>query len=256
MKGSFYLAILLFLSCNNDAGTNNTVSDPVTKGSSQMKDSLPFAQDSNSQMKIKSPEGIYQTTLPCTDCKGLQHTIAFYKDKTFRLEEEKWGGKNSLSKTTGNWNTTNNVISLYKDQLVIGQYKWKRDTLAYVQNANEYSLHKLTSASENEVWKNKKKEGLEFFGVGNEPFWNIEIDEQKFIAFHLSDWEKAVRFKFSKPLVSADSISYNTSNDAATVQLTIYDQFCSDGMSDFIYSNKVKLVYNGTVYQGCGIFLK
>lgn len=256
MKRFIYLFSLFGICCNNNPGVNGTGPDSISIESKKPSDSVPAIKDSSyTTIQTRSPEGIYQATLPCSDCKGLQHTIAFYKDKTFRLEEEKWGGNNSLTKTTGNWNTTNNIISLYKDQLAIGQYKWKRDTLAYVQNNKEYSLKRLTSASENDVWKNKKKEGIEFFGVGNEPFWNIEIDKKN-IAFHLAEWEKPVRFKYSQPLISTDSITYNTSNAAASVQLTIYNMFCSDGMSDFIYNNKVKLVYNGTIYEGCGIYLK
>jgi uncharacterized membrane protein len=32
----------------------------------------------------------------------------------------------------------------------------------------------------------------------------------------------------------------------------IYPRFCSDGMSDFLYTQQVKMVYKGKTYKGCG----
>src|SRR5687768_11992307 len=47
-------------------------------------------------------------------------------------------------------------------------------------------------ASDNEHWKKKKAEGVDFMVIGNEPFWNLEIRNQKSLKFHLSDWEQPV----------------------------------------------------------------
>jgi uncharacterized membrane protein len=46
---------------------------------------------------------------------------------------------------------------------------------------------------------------------------------------------------------------YNTSNDLSTLRIVIYNEFCNDGMSDNTYNNRVRIIYNGAVYQGCGI---
>jgi uncharacterized membrane protein len=49
---------------------------------------------------------------------------------------------------------------------------------------------------------------------------------------------------------SADSTVYTADNDSLLV--TVYPLFCSDGMSDFLYTQKIKLVYKGQTYTGCG----
>jgi uncharacterized membrane protein len=193
---------------------------------------------------------------PVTDCKGIEHTVLFKPDLTYRLQELKLGKKSEKPFTVdGNWKPSEDVIWLYKEGVVQARYTWQTDTLVYMnaQTGKRYPMRKLTSALDNNVWRAKKGAGIEFFGVGNEPFWNIEIDEQKTIAFHLAEWAAPLPFAAVKPVVTADSTVYNTANDSATLRVVIYNTFCSDGMSDNIYSSSIKVLYNGQTYRGCGI---
>ena len=202
------------------------------------------------------PEGFYQVKLPCADCKGIEHTVLFNPDFTYRLEEVRLE-ENSRDTIvfTGTWKPTDTVIWLYRGPVVKARYTWQGDILQYLdyQTRKKSAMQKLTSAQDNEVWRNKKEAGIEFFGVGNEPFWNIEIDEQKAIAFHLADWSQPVLFKPTKPIALPDSLVYQTANDSARLSVVIYNRFCSDGMSDNIYPQKLKVMYNGQTYNGCGI---
>jgi hypothetical protein len=257
MKHLIFLICITAAACNNSAKITEEKNDSLEQDSTDMQDMLPAVEDSVvSYQALPNPEGIYQAALPCGDCKSLQHTIAFYPDKTFRLEEEKQGVQNSLIKTTGTWTSSNDIISIYKDQLLVGQYRWNFHTISHIQKEKEYPLGKLAFAGENEVWSKKKYEGIEFFGVGNEPFWNIEIDEQKEILFQLADWSKPLPFKPTKPLLAGDSTIYKTSNDSGQLHVVVYNQFCSDGMSDFIYNNKVKVTYRNKTFNGCGLSYK
>jgi uncharacterized membrane protein len=194
--------------------------------------------------------------LPCTDCKGIEHTVLFNPDFTYQLEEARLdeNGKN-ITHTSGTWRPTDAVIWLYQGQVVKARYTWQDDVLQYLdaKAGKKQPMQKLTSALDNKVWRNKKTAGVELFGIGNEPFWNIEIDEQKSIAFHLADWSQPVPFKPVQPAIAPDSLVYQTANGSAQLQVIIYNQFCNDGMSDNIYPNKVKVVYNGQTYNGCGI---
>jgi uncharacterized membrane protein len=49
---------------------------------------------------------------------------------------------------------------------------------------------------------------------------------------------------------------YNLSNTIDSLKVIIYPSFCSDGMSDNVYENRVRLIYNKTVYEGCGLLYK
>jgi uncharacterized membrane protein/uncharacterized lipoprotein NlpE involved in copper resistance len=259
MKWLSPLSILIFLGCNaREEKKAEVLKADTTTNVPVMIDSQATASDTViiTQVNSRSPVGFYQVRLPCHDCKSLQHTIAFRPDKTYTLEEEKKGTNDQFSITKGNWTTTNNIVSIYKGELVVGQYKWKANRLVYIQPARDYPLTRLSAARENEVWRNRKNSGIRFFGVGNEPFWNIEIDGNKAISFHAADWSGPIDFKLSRAIIAGDSIVYNTSNDSATLQVIIYNKFCNDGMSDFIYDNKVKVIYNSIIYTGCGLLYK
>jgi uncharacterized membrane protein len=190
---------------------------------------------------------MYRAVLP----GGREHTLAFYAGRRYRLEERQ--GANTPIRTSGEWVPSDSGIRLYREGVVVGRYRWQGDTLVYLLGDREHRLERLLSAMDNNVWRNKEKEGLEFFGIGNEPFWNIAIDEQKAIAFHLAEWPRPLSFPPAKPLAAGDSIEYCTANDSATLRVVIYQRFCSDGMSDYTYDQQVKVVYNNTVYQGCGL---
>lgn len=257
MKKMLFIISITLAACKNNAGTADKKNDSLEQDGTDMQDTMPVVKDSSVSIRsLASPEGIYQVFLPCSDCKSLQHTIAFYPNRTFRLEEEKWGVHNGLTKTTGSWTLSSDIISLYRDQLLVCQYKWNGHKLSYLQKEKEYPLNKVAFAGDNETWSKKKSDGVDFFGVGNEPFWNVEIDEQKQIAFQLADWGKPLIFKPTKPSRAADSMIYKTSNDSGMLHVVVYNQFCSDGMSDFVYNSKVKVIYRGNTFNGCGLSYK
>jgi uncharacterized membrane protein len=254
LKSLLLVCCLCALGCNNDATTTAAPPPDTTE-----TDTVNYALNEDSiNLQLTNttpPEGFYQVTLPCTNCKGIEHTVLFNPDLTYQLEETVLGSANVRTKTTGVWKPANGDIWLYKDRNVVARYTWKGDTLNYLdlKSGVRIPLRQLSAAANIAAWKSKQKEGIEFFGVGNEPFWNITIDKQKSIVFNLADWPKPVSFKTVKPLLSADSTVYQTRNDSATLRVVIYNTFCSDGMSDNIYNNKVKVLYNDTEYNGCGI---
>jgi uncharacterized membrane protein len=248
MKNLLFILPLLILSCSNIDTNKNTTNDSIIS----TKDTTTVTLDTF-QKSTKTPVGIYQVMLPCEDCKGIEHTVSFKQDLTYRLEEKKWG-KKVVAKSEGRWQPNEGKIWLYQNDSVKARYIWKGDTLCYLfPEENTVALRRLTPATDNLTWQKKAEKGVDFFGVGNEPFWNVEIDDQKNIAFHLAEWKTPKIFKPVLPTFSDDKIIYNLKTDSSTLNITIFNNFCSDGMSDFIYNNSVKVVYNNQVYNGCGI---
>ncbi|MDQ3682929.1 MAG: copper resistance protein NlpE N-terminal domain-containing protein [Bacteroidota bacterium] len=249
---------LLFLSalaaCNNE--TNTTATSKDSSIINRAKDTTTVTLDTL-QKNTKLPLGFYQVMLPCADCKAIEHTIFFNPDLSYQIEEKRWDKQDAISRTTGIWRPNEGKIWAYKNDKVKARYVWRGDTLVYLEPSdNAIIMQKLSSVLQNDVWRNKKKEGIEFFGIGNEPFWNIEIDEQKSIQFKLADWDKPVSFKGAQQAKDAKSITYSIIKDTAVFQVTIFNQFCNDGMSDNIYTNKVRVIYKGQEYNGCGMTYK
>lgn len=181
--------------------------------------------------------------------------MLFNRDGSFRLEETVVGSASAQQQTTGAWKPAAGAIWLYRDSSVVARYTWRGDTLNYIdlKSSVRIPLRALPNAMDNTAWKSKGTEGIDVFGVGNEPFWNISIDEQKSIVFNLADWAKPQSFKPAKPSITADSTVYQTRNDSATLRVVLYNRFCSDGMSDNMYPVKIRVQYNSTYYEGCAV---
>ena len=209
--------------------------------------------------KIKKPSGIYRTTLPYDETSQMEQTIAFYNNYTFQLEEKYTiNKKDSIVTTQGNWSPSDGYIWIYKEQVMRGRYIWKGDTLQYLSPRfkKKYSMHSIKDALENNVWRNKKKEGIVVFGIGNEPFWSIEVNNKDSVSFLLSEWPAPVTLKIDSLNNTPESIIYLAHKDSIQLKLTVFPLFCNDGMSDFMYRNKVKIQYNNQTYSGCGILYK
>jgi uncharacterized membrane protein len=203
------------------------------------------------EQKVKSPKGIYQVSLPMEG--GVEHTVAFYPNNTYQLQEKY--RNDSVVITTGTWAPSNGYIWLYKDQVVRSRYTWSGNQLQYFSPAlkKNWSMRHLHDVLQTKTWQNKKGEGVIVFAVGNEPFWSAEINDKDSIAFQLSDWSNALKLKISSAENNKDSAVFTAQNDSTSVRLTVFPYFCSDGMSDMIYKNKVRVQYNNKVFTGCGV---
>lgn len=205
--------------------------------------------------EIKNPSGIYQFYLPYKDYI-IKHTVKFFNNNTYRLQEKYTGDKkDSVVISEGNWAPSNGLIWLYKDQVVRSRYKWKGNTLHYFNPPQDsgYTMQKLSDITENKIWKRKKKEGIVLAAIGNEPFWSLEFNTKDTLSFLLSEWKNPIIIKMGEANQYKDSLVYTAINDSAKIRVVILPYFCSDGMSDFTYPNKIKVQYNNQVFKGCGV---
>ena len=133
-----------------------------------------------------------------------------------------------------------------------GRYTWQGDTLQYYSPRlkEKFAMHKLEPAAGNDVWKRKRAEGAVLYAIGTEPFWSAEITGQDTLVVNMPDWSAPLRMEVTAASATSDSAIYKALNDS--IQVTVYPLFCSDGMSDFLYTKKIKLTYKGQTYQGCG----
>lgn len=230
----------------------------------RVQDTVVFIKDSTmAQIFADSlPEGAYQGMFPCKDCEGIQNTIIFSPNKTYSREEMPWGSPARPYQAKGKWERKDNKIVLYANGKPELKFRYRKDTLVNVESngnrlsdSSKYILTKRSLASENKSWAQKKNQGIDFVGVGNEPFWSLEIDNEKMVVFKLAEWKKPVIVPIEKPYVKNDSTYYSLMSDNTAWSVTILPQYCSDGMSDFLYQQKVIVRYKGTAYRGCGVVL-
>lgn len=260
---TYAAAAILMFSCNGGGDSQTETTDPILD-TTEIRDTVVVNKDSTRETPRPDSvfSGAYQGIFPCPDCDGIQQTILFNPDKTYRQGQVIWG-ENEFPKTfEGTWKIKNRRIELDRNGKRVITFIKKRDSLFAVnisgieiKNSSKYFLTKRSMARDNPIWIKKQKAGIDFAGIGNDPFWNLEIDKQKFILFKLADWKKPIIVPAEKPLMIKDSMIYNLKSDTIKWAITIFPQFCNDGLSDYLYQYRVNVNYNGLNYKGCGIML-
>jgi hypothetical protein len=262
MKSWIVVSCLLISACgNNEAEVSETsrtassTNTTATAAPTVSNDANPsFAKDADTIAPpvpvIKRPTGIYEILLPGAK-ERILHTVAFYPG-SFRLQEEYIERQDSVITTRGTWAPSQGFIWLYKEQLVQGRYSWRGDTLQYYSPAlkKSFSMTKLIPAENNAAWKEKRKGGAVLFGVGTEPFWSVEVSKADTLIFSSPEWTSPLKVKLSQKTRTSDSTVFTSVQDS--MRVAVYPFFCNDGMSDFIYTNKISVTYKGRVYEGCG----
>ena len=249
---AFILTSIIFFSCNQNPAKEKTV---FVNDTTHVQDTVIFIKDSTmaSDFADSLPNGAYQGMYPCKGCEGIQQTILFTSDKKYRLEELTWGKSSLPKKTEGIWEKKNGMVWMYQPGKAPIKFFLRKDSL--YTDSLQYALVKRELATINPSWKQKQTEGIDFIGIGNEPFWSLEIDNEKMILFKLADSKKPVILPVEKPIITKDSTLYNLKYESNPLRIVIYPQFCSDGMSNFLYQYKVTVMYKGTLYKGCGVQL-
>ncbi len=251
---------LIFFSCDNGAQNEKAV---LAKDTTKVNDTIIEADSLQISAADDSlPLGAYQGIFPCKDCDGVQQTILFNVDKTFKEEQMIWS-KNEVPKISeGYWQIKNGKIELIQNNKPVISFLKKRDTLLAVgingiliSNSLNYMLTKRNLAIANPIWEKKKSEGIDFAAIGNEPFWSLDINFEKSISFKLADWKKPIIMGIETPIINKDSTIYKFKSDTTVWTIIIYPQFCNDGMSDYLYQYKVNVKYHGIFYKGCGVML-
>ena len=262
----FFLFVGLFVLCLASCNLFDKKAQPGTDTLTiKSTDTVRLTKDSiiNLPVSYAIPSGFYQGMLPCKGCEGIQQTILFESDNSFKMEEVNWGTRTPPRKQEGKWEKKADTILLYVNNKLTSKFRFHLDSLATLfrdgkmidpSDMPHYLLLRKTSAGANTAWRQKGEQGIDFYGVGNEPFWNIEIDNEKMILFKLADWQKPVIVPIEKPKIYKDSTVYIIP-DSTRLRITIMNEFCSDGMSDFLYEQKIQVRYKGQLYKGCGMWL-
>ena len=251
----------IFYSCRDRAREKENTSFDTTA----LPDTIDtIATPVDSTVIDTSLTGLYQSRYTCKGCDGTQQTLLLRVNGTYELEDLTNDSIPLRRRHTGNWSLVKSNLVLIEENSVVGKFEPRGDSLLTRERqgtilhdtlSRKYALVRKETLMDLAVWKSRKQQGIEFYGVGNEPFWNIEIDSPSVVKFRLAEWKQPLHFRFASAQNSLDSMVYLVHRSKDSLNITILNQFCSDGMSDFIYPNVVKIMYLGRTYSGCGAFL-
>lgn len=245
------VCLLFFSACNNSAN-NDKIETDTTAAAPVVIDSFALGLT-----------GIYHGYLPCADCPGITTFLMLSPDMTYRLEESYNKGNDSLFLTNGNWRTENGKVVLTEGSETKNSYQPDDDKLIQLDHqgnrisgnlGDKYILVRQPKADSKHL-KEKADAGIDFVANGNEPFWSLEIDKGKNFIFNRPGLDQPDSIAYAEPTIINGIREYHIQVGSRKLDLKISPQFCSDGMSDFVYEYKVVLEYNKKKYSGCGRLL-
>ncbi len=200
----------------------------------------------------RKPKGIYRAILP-TQAGKVEQTIEFLPNGNFHLEERYPDKKDSIVLADGLWAASNGEVLLYRNEVLRGRYAWIGDTLAYVLVGEKKKVPMMAhpDAEQSAAWQTRRSEGLKLFGIGNEPFWNVSLSSKDSLSFQLADWPKPLTLALDSSMTRDGARIYTAVRDTLQLRVQVEPYFCSDGMSDNIYRNRIRVVFNRQTYSGC-----
>lgn len=113
-----------------------------------------------------------------------------------------------------------------------------------------------------ERWKEKAAEGIDFIATGNEPFWSIEMDEEKFIRYTTPDGVELTTPPVKAINIDNETKLYKAETENGKLELQIMNKICINDMSGdssaYTVHLMIKLKKDGKprVLHGCGTSLK
>lgn len=258
----FFFSFLMGCSSRDETIALQTITADTVQQNINTEDNAGFSADENEveklsipkPQKIKNPSGIYSVTIP--SAHERRHTIKFFANNQFQLQEKYENApEDSIVVTQGTWAPSNGFIWLYRDNVAWGRYKWQGINLAYFNAADGKTLpmQKLTDVMNTKTWQQKLAENLAVYGIGTEPFWSIEHRAGDTLSFLLADKGAPVNLKLLTRTTVNDSTIYLAGNDSMQLKMVVLPFFCSDGMSDNVYQNKILVQFNNQKYSGCGV---
>jgi uncharacterized membrane protein len=257
------MMVMILYACNTNSGTD---------AASAVRDTTGVVPDTTAAQEVYNPSpgdtallGFYQGLLPCTNCQGIKHTLLLTDSGRFKLEEFILGKSTFPKKTEGRWSKQGDSLRLTANRELLITYYIKNDTLKlghWEGNpiadsvAKNYWIARQPNAASNKAWQKRAQAGVDFYAIGNEPFWNLEIDRGRAISFKIADLPKPLIFNARNPRIDKDSTYYLVDSATGRLEVTVYNEFCSDGMSDNLYEHRVHVKYKGQTFKGCGLYLK
>ena len=107
----------------------------------------------------------------------------------------------------------------------------------------------------------KWKDGIDFYAVGNESDWSVDIDQQNEIRFSTKDGDRLIFSKMDVNWLSDSEYSFTASDEAVEFSFNALEQECSESIpaKQFAYSVTINVNLKGeskkTTYTGCGSFV-
>lgn len=212
--------------------------------------------------------GTWHGFIPCPGCTGYTYDLVLMDDYNFEeriIYEDKEGEPVTR---IGTWKVTEGIIELSGDETESKRFSLNTagelrmlDLAGKPINEDlsaQYSLKRSTTYEEEEtqMWNDRRKIGVDFVATGHDPGWLLEIDKENEIMFRTRP-EATVTLQAKTPVPNAEgsATSYRAATGGGELIVEMIEQPCADAMSGKERPYTVRVIANGEVYTGCGLYL-
>ncbi|HRJ85161.1 MAG TPA: META domain-containing protein [Ignavibacteria bacterium] len=216
--------------------------------------------------------GTWQAKLPCADCEYIDYRLVLNADNTYN-DQMVYHDKDVMPfMTEGKWTYSDDIVTLNESTGKTQRLRHSNGSLTLLDasgnNVTNGTLTKLTrevtEVPVNDRWAAKRDKGIDFIGMGNEPFWNIDLNiEEKTITYSRLGEEGSVIFTDITEAIVMDApiVTYhgNTAKHEITIEIT--KEECTDNMSGEVFPYKVTVKIRAgksnkvDTLKGCGKYL-
>ena len=230
-----------------------------------------FAQDVSKELSMIT--GIWSGKLPCADCVSISYRLSLKSDLTYQDRLIYNGTISDPVKGVGTWQHTGEIIKLTSSLGSIQSYRIETNKLIMLDaEENPVPNSELTKLSRNageqeqptDRWQERRFKGVDFMAIGNEPFWNVDINiDAKTISFGRLSENGTIEFTdiTENKIMDTAGTSFNANTPKAEIKVEIMKSECTDNRSGdvFPYTVKVSLRTGRSnkwdEYTGCGQYL-
>jgi len=221
--------------------------------------------------------GVWEGQMPCADCESIKARLNIRNDNVFEIRYT-YTGKNVDPYTEGGtWAFENDTLILAAETGVKLIYFMSGNKLSLLDaEGNAVPNAMLTKLSRNgedvthestekndDRWHEKRWRGIDFTGMGNEPYWSVDVDlEGKIVFKSLVDGNTFEYAEYSEnDVVDAVRASFKALNEISEIKVDIYKEGCVDDMSGEAFKHLVVIRHRmkkssiWTEYKGCGLYL-
>jgi heat shock protein HslJ/uncharacterized membrane protein len=267
--------ISILFSCGSNQQTV-APKNPHVEAHQKMHDD--FVQEEINEEFIEKVAGTYVGKIPCADCEAIQYSLELFQDKTYKSTLTYLGKSHTPVSHEGNFTTKGNIIQLDDNAGSMNYFQKVEDGFLLLDKngkviegdlANNYKFIPKTEVSENKessgmqkILLKKQAENIDFYAIGNEPSWSLDMD-----------FDNVMRFKtlngieYSAPAVTPvlaqdhNVKRYRAITESGEIIIQIIQGDCTDTMSGQKFSYQVTVDYKTsketeyTSFKGCGMYV-
>lgn len=237
-------------------------------------------QSTQTIKSVNELSGTYIGTIPCADCEGIIYELQLKSDNTYNNSLIYKGKSDTPIKKSGTYTFNKQIIQLDSNAGSMNMLQKTAEGLLLLDKngkviegslANNYKLTPIATStvstnSENsgmqKILMQKQQEGIDFYAIGNEPSWSLDMDFDKIIRF-----KTANGITFNAPAVEPELAQdhnvkrFRAVTESGEIIIQIIQGDCKDTMADRSYPYQVTVDFKTstasdfTSLKGCGMYI-